>query len=113
MNIKRLNINELRRNIPLSVDLMICSSSYEERCKTIPNCFAPEEIGNIFVIENRDSHESVRSNAEYILNRFKGRSKQVITSISRPLETADSLQSAIIESTKWSSVKNILIDVTT
>ncbi|UCH92710.1 MAG: hypothetical protein JSV88_20770 [Candidatus Aminicenantes bacterium] len=113
MNVKRLNVNELRSYIPLSIDLMICSSSYEERCKTIPNYFAPEEIGSIFVIENRDSHESVRANADYLLSRFKGKSKQVVTSISRPLETADSLQRAVIESTKGISIENILIDVTT
>jgi hypothetical protein len=113
MNIKRLNINELRRHIPLSIDLIICSSSFEERCKTIPNCFAPEKIGSILIIENIDSHESVRANADYLLNRFKGKSKQVVTSISKPLKTADSLQKVIKEASEDNRIKSILVDITT
>lgn len=97
----------------MQVDLMICSSSYEERCKTIPNCFKPKEVGNVFIIGDKHFSEYVGNNSTYLSNRFKEKSQEVEISISNPLKTADSLQRVIEDTAKDINVKSILIDVTT
>lgn len=93
--------------------LFICSSSFEQRCRTIPDAINQNLIEKALVIEN-ENIEQVRDNAQYLRDKFTNKGTNVRTSTADPIKTADSLIKAIKNNISESSPpQQIIVDITT
>lgn len=105
-------LNSLTEHLEGDVDVLICSASFEERCKSIPTRINPSSIKHVLVCENEDIKEHVGANAEYLRNFFPLKSIPVSLSLCDPLKVADSLD-ACIHRVKAKTPQRFLVDTTT
>lgn len=106
------SLDTLTDHLDGGVDVLICSASFEERCKSIPNRIDPFSIKHVLVCENEDIAEHVGANAEYLRNYFSLKSLPVPLSLNDPLKVADSL-AASIDKIKTKAPQRFLVDTTT
>src|ERR1035437_7352198 len=85
-----LLLSDLATTLDQHFDVFICSASYEERCKSIPNALADHRlVGKQLVCFNQKSSSAVASNAEYLLSRLGSNSERVPLDKTSYLITAD------------------------
>ncbi len=109
-----LKLSELRNAVDKKFDVFICSASYEDRCRSIPDAVANGlNVGKALVCYNHKSSPSVTANANYLLNRFGGRGGPVLLDKASPLSTADRLQRALSHVEEGAHDLSFLIDITT
>jgi hypothetical protein len=94
-------------------DVLICSASYEERCKSIADAVADQNIGTRLVCFNQKSSSAVTSNAKYLTERLGANTQEVLLDKTSPLISADNLQRALSRAEGDDSDHSYLIDITT
>ena len=108
-----LLLSDLATTLDQHFDVFICSASYEERCKSIPNALADHRlVGKQLVCFNQKSSSAVASNAEYLLSRLGSNSERVPLDKTSSLITADNLWRALIRAGGDEDL-SYLIDITT
>lgn len=107
-----VKLSEFASAVDRPFDIFICSASYEERCKSVPDAVAHHEgVGKRLVCFNHKSSPTVAENAKYLLDKLGNGAEKVLLDKTDPLSTADSLQRAL--SREKNSRLSYLIDITT
>ena len=109
MSIKKINAEQLRAELRSSHDLFICSTSYEDRCKSISNLISDSKIEAL--ICHNPLTQQAEENKVWLTSNFKKHKLAEVFS-DRPIESADNISKRLDESDIGSKTK-VLIDVTT
>ncbi len=112
MFINNQHLTEINNNAFLPADIFICSSSFENRCKSIPDSIDPSNIHKIFVIKNVNIQE-VEENAAYLGNLFHGKSSFINASTKNCITTADNIADALVPYISDTSTLSVIIDIST
>ena len=114
MPLNQVKLTQLARSLDRRFDVFICSASYEERCKSIPNALAEHQgIGKRLVCFNQKSSAIVAGNARYLADRLGSNAQRVPLDKGSPLITADNLQRALSQAGGDDSDLSYLVDITT
>lgn len=114
MSHNQMKLTDLAAAIDRHFDVFICSASYEERCRSVPNAVADHpHIGRRLVCFNQKSSVIVAGNAKYLLGRLGSNAHKVPLDKGSPLLTADNLQRALSHAGGDDSDFNYLVDITT
>jgi hypothetical protein len=111
--IHKIDIDKVNEYLIDPIDLFICSSSYEERCKTFAYSIDSKKIKSALIFENEDLFEYVHNNSELVVSLFEDRGSIVGGSTKDPLLTADRLRNALDKVSKSCDMKTVVIDITT
>jgi len=108
------NFSDFRSNIKsTSIDIFLCSSSFEDRCFVIPNQLEDLNFSKSYIFFNENEVKNIRSNATKIDDILKKQSVLV------PLNSSDAILNyvkiikVLNEIIKDNENPNILIDTTT
>ena len=110
MAVQTLNLADVRSSVD-DVDVFLCSSSFEDRCRSIPDQIEPGAAKHVLVMENKNLSRYVRGNADYLRARFGERSRIVAADTTKPLITAHSITTALNQ-VRTSSPQTYLLDIT-
>lgn len=102
-----LDLNNISEKV--ACDLFICSSSFEDRCLSIPKHLDKSKIVESLVLYNEDSYESITKNKDELTEILGDNVTAIKTSSSNPLIIADSLMEFLSEKPM---LKSILLDIT-
>jgi len=105
-----LAIGEIARTLPDTIDVFVCSSSFEERCVVLPRALANKRIKRVLVCSNIDQRTLVGGYARELGQAFR---KSVVVDFDsgNPLTIADSLLKHLRVAAK--DARNIVVDTTT
>lgn len=112
MFIKNQPLAEINNNSFLPADIFICSSSFEDRCKAIPDSIDPSNIRQALILKNVNIQE-VQENADYLNNLFPGKASFINVSTQSCIETADYIADALVPLISNTAVSSVAIDITT
>lgn len=112
MFINNQPLGEINNNSFLPTDIFICSSSFENRCKAIPESIDPANIVRALILKNVNIGE-VQENADYLSNLFTDKAHFINVSTQSCIETADNIADAIVPSISNTSLSSVVIDITT
>jgi len=107
----KFKIVDLPGNIKYSIDLFICSSSFEERCLSIPFQISKIDYNKVFICYNAN-HTSNINNTKYLLDLFNKKSVEIKFNSERPLSIAENFYLAL-KNSLTSPKLNIILDITT
>lgn len=108
------NLNDFNSNIKTSsIDVFLCSASFEERCFIIPRVIKDSEIKESFIFFNQNEVKSICTNAEELENLLKDKSNTVSLNSDDAILNYIKIMRVINEITHNYEVPNILIDTTT
>ena len=105
-------ITSLAKHFAGQIDLLICSASYEERCKVVADGISPTSVQSVLVCENQDLIEVVGDSSQYLQQRFSSVARPVSLHSKKPLQTADALSSSL-DLAIHSKTQTIVVDITT
>lgn len=88
-------ISDLAEAPGAEADVLLCSASFEQRCRSIPEHVNVARIGEIFVFQNRGLGSIAASNSREIRHRFGGKARPVTFQGGNPLAFADAAQKAL------------------
>lgn len=93
-------------------DVLICSSSFENRCKIIPSIIQ-NQVKNIMICHYEDNYQKANENFSELLSYFKSPVK-VVFEKNNPLMNIDNISNALhnIQINK-KLTKRVLVDITT
>lgn len=106
------NIKNIASHIKRPVDVFICSASYEDRCKSIPNQLTPDYFQQVLICENEDLKDVIAPNSNYLRQRFGNKAVSVYLETANPLKSADNFKKALLQTLEYKAEK-YLIDITT
>lgn len=112
MPVTKVKLTEIQKAISNSFDLLICSSSFEERCISIPTSIDIQNIRRVLILSNLDYSDYVDNNQRHLSNYFGNRAHVVGVRSSDPIVTADAIGQCLKDAVKDGCAENILIDVT-
>lgn len=95
------------------VDVIISSSSFEERCFIIPQIFIKFDLKKRIVFSNKNEGERVNANANKLVKLDKERSKKVEFDSNDPVSIYLQISKTIDEILSATTKPNVVIDVTT
>lgn len=102
----------LRNLINRSIDVLICSASFEDRSKSVANHVTPDLVHQALVCQYKDHPALVTANGDFLRQRFGGRAKRVELYSSNPLKSADNI-SAHLKEVRTGEPQYYLVDITT
>lgn len=109
-----LKLDKFVEAVDRRIDVFICSASYEERCKSVPNAIADHKnVGKKLVCSNQKSNPTVAANAKHLISRLGKDAENVLLDKTNPLVTADNLQRALSRSGGDEGDFCYLVDITT
>lgn len=94
------------------IDLFICSSSYEQRCKSVPFAVGADKVKTAIVACHDNVFSLVRENFVSLIDFFGEKSVKMHLNGSDPIASADAMLAAL-QLIKDDSVRTILVDITT
>ena len=95
-----------------SVRVFICSSSYEERCLSIPFQVSQAAIQHAVVLENTDIDE-VAGNAKRLRNHFGDRVIPASVDTSDPIASVDQMHATLSRVLSEDTLDKVAVDITT
>ncbi len=112
MTVETGKLVDLDGRLPPTIDVFICSASFETRCRSIPDSIDAGRPNRVLIIENEDYRDLHVANATYLLERFGDTAETVMLNTGDPIRTADNLQRAV-ERCGQCRPGQIVVDVTT
>ncbi len=112
VSVIKFPVDSIQEHLPFPIDAFICCSSYEGRCRTIPDRLDISRVSSAIIVENMNLAAHVGENATYLLEKFKNKAVRIETDSRKPVLTADNLYEGLSK-TFQTEPANILIDVTT
>ncbi|MEW6747476.1 MAG: hypothetical protein AB1486_32495 [Planctomycetota bacterium] len=106
-----ISITDLASALGAEADVLICSASFEHRCRTIPEHVDVARVGEVLVFQNRGLGSIAASNAKEIRNRFGAKARSVHFQGGNPLAFADAAQKAL--GALGEAGRRYLVDVST
>lgn len=109
-----ISIQDLRSNLTDDFDLFICSSSFEERCFTIPKEVNKAFLNKIsLVFYNENEYEEIITNANKLVETLSAESKKITLNTNNPIQNAIEINNVLEGMLEAGSVRKILLDTTT
>ena len=108
----RRPLQEVPDTIGGAIDIFVCSSSYEERCLSIPLQIPRKAIKCALILQNTDIHE-VERNAERLFRHFGDIGRKVEVNTGDPIGSADTMYRRLSELISDQELERIAIDITT
>lgn len=108
----KILLNQLSARFENGVDIFVCAASFEERCRSIAAGVAGK-VRHAIVVRNRESLSSSELEAVKLRELFEGRSREVILSLSSPVESANVLANEVINQVCSADNSKVFIDITT
>ena len=105
-------LSELRDHLGHGVDVFVCSSSYEDRCLSIPMQLPTDSVKRALVLENTNIGQ-VHRNAERLLEHFASRGERVEVHTGDPIHSVQGMYSALRPLVGRLENERIVVDVTT
>ena len=114
VNVLQFDMQNAKRHFHREFDLFVCSSSFEDRCRSIADSVTTGSVGGALIFQNSDYEDYVAENTKYLVSKFGERANVVRGSTTNALRTADELRRALIDA-RASGVggMRILVDITT
>jgi hypothetical protein len=109
---KKILVSTIADNFSQPVNVFICSGSFEDRCRVIPDALAVDFAKYVFVCENENLKEVVGNNVNYLMQRFGENARKINLSTTNPLLGADNIVTSL-ESIHHDGPINFLIDIST
>lgn len=103
---------ELAQRVDSTVDVFICSASFEERCLSIARSLDRDRIGHVVIFRNQRFMSTVEENATRLQERFAGKESVLVVDSGDPVLTTKNIVAAIAQCRELGA-KRILIDITT
>lgn len=107
-----IDATALRQRINHSIDVFVCSASFEDRSKSVAHYVTPELVDQALVCEYQDHPDLVRANGDFLRQRFGKRARSVELYSANPLKSADSI-SAHLREVRRTEPQYYLVDITT
>ena len=108
----RRALGDLSENLGDDLDVLICSSSYEDRCLSIPLRIGRESVKHAVVLENVNITQ-VRNNAEQLLKHFGSNGKRVEVHTGDPILSVQGMYSVLEPLVGRRENERVVIDITT
>jgi len=108
----KVDLSEIGRQLPASIDIFICTASFEERCTTVAGALSAR-VGQAIVIKNIESFTSASRHVERLRAIFPNNCAEVELSLSSPTQTADALKDLVCEKIGRLERGTVVIDITT
>lgn len=110
---KKIKINQIEENVTDKIDIFICSSSFEERCLSIPQETVKLKIPSVLIYYIEDLNDEITSNATRLKSLFGDSSQQIAISINNPAQTLKRMSDALSAVISEEKAQNFLMDITT
>lgn len=108
---QKIPVGDLAAHLRLPIDVFICSSSFEMRCRTVPDHLPFNAVRRVLICENEDLRAVIEPSRSYLHERFGAKAISVQLNTKDPLIGADNMQKAI-SSVGESRPNNFLVDIT-
>jgi len=112
MSTVRLSLEELDSSFPNGIDVLICSSSFEDRSLSVPFCFRRTEVRHAIVAVNRTFEDIVGRNFARLRDHFGSRFHEMSLDANDPLRSADGISKSL-DALAPPVKKSILVDIST
>lgn len=107
-----IKLQEFKSVFNEKIDLFICSSSFEERCFSLPNVIKDISPQQTLIIFNKNEYQEIIYNADKIQVLFGKKTTKVAISSDEPIKSSQLINSSIEDVFK-KKIDNILLDATT
>ena len=105
-------LSEVGSHLGYGWDAFICSSSYEDRCLSIPLQIPPGSVERSLVLENVNIGQ-VRANAGRLLEHFAANGEKVEVDTGDPIFSVEGMYSALKPLVGRREDKRVVVDITT
>ena len=111
MNSTTQPLASLRTSIQDSVDLFICSASFERRCVSIAEHLDGARVDRVLIAHNQAFRDVVDANLRFLRERFVGRESTLLVDSADPLLTTNNVVEAI-RGQRGKGAQRVLVDIT-
>lgn len=108
----RLPLADLGEKLSQSIDVFVCSASYEERCLSIPLQIQPKSVRSAVVLENLDIPE-VEPNRVELTEHFGNVGQRVKVNTSDPIASSNTMYHCLRSQLNGRKMPRIAVDITT
>ena len=112
MQPKRIAVGDLGLEVGDTIDLFLCSASFESRSLSAGLSLTPAQVRFALVAEHVDYHRYVEANAQALMRHFAGAAEIAQLDTRSPIRSADAL-AGCLRNMPEPCPKRILVDVTT
>lgn len=112
MYLKNQSVAEINNFDFFPADIFICSSSFEDRCRVIPESVRPSSVDKVFIFQNINVSE-VSENAATLKRHFGEKAFFVNVSTKNSIESADNIFNTLHGLANSPLIKSIVVDITT
>ena len=110
---KKFPLNKLAEFIQDKIDVFICSSSFEDRCLSIPQEASKLKIPLILIFCVTDLESKIEQNAKRLALTLGVQSSEVAIQIDNPAQTLKTMSEALNKAVTDDKQQSFLIDITT
>jgi hypothetical protein len=111
-NPNKVSLRDLAGTLPETIDVFICSASFESRSTAIATSLPKQKVARALVCANEDFSEYVGTNLAVLMGHFGDVGHQVDLSQRNPVQGLDSLLAAL-HCIATAAPRRIVVDVTT
>ncbi len=113
MQANRINILDLRSQLPTKIDLFLCCASFEKRSTVLSAALNRDVVSKCIVFYYREFSLSAAPSLDYLKKCWGRKYQERQLFFQNPLATADSLISALDDAIQIRESPIVVIDVTT
>lgn len=113
MKSQKINLSDIKNSLSGSCSLFICSSSFEERCLSVPNNIDRHAVSKTLIFSNDDLREHIELNKSKLIALFGDKGKPIELSTVDPLISADNISESLKTAFEEGYCNDVLIDVST
>ena len=110
---KKIKLNNIVKTLADKIDVFICSSSFEERCFSIPKEAVKLDIPSKLIFYVEDLESKINQNAKKLASILGDSSHEIAIQINNPAQTLKKMSYALSEVISVEKPQNFLIDITT
>ncbi len=104
--------NKMRTVIARTIDVLICSASFEDRSKSAAELVGQRSVQRVLICESQDHLPLVKGNGNWLRNRYQERAESVQVYSTNPLRSADSISAHLVRA-RQAKPQYYLVDITT
>lgn len=112
MIIRNIRLSSIMDELNCEIDVLLCCSSFEERCKSIPMLIPHDRIKLAYIFKNKEFIDQVKDNIRELKSHFEGKYIEKEIEHLNPIVTADCFNECLRECFR-KKMQSFLIDITT
>jgi len=106
------SLDLLRSHVTGTIDLLLCSVSFEGRCRSVADNMDNSLISRVAIAQNQNHAIYHKDNPDYLCQKFSGKCGGVILDTDKPILSADGIWKELSDIFQGSA-KRVLIDIST